>query len=174
MPTRRQRFGNGGERMYVKRVSAALAKFVPKTRGRRVLLGVVTALLLAWLMIPKLAAPYVRAKLQAMIASKVDAELRMGSLSYLPPFGVRVHDAKLIAHDRGNAGREFEVLKVARIDLRLAKLPFRKGPLVIQRVEVREPSVHLVYTDEGLLGFVTFARVRETPPNPPAAAPLPP
>src|SRR5438874_2043609 len=133
-----------------------IARFIPRSRRGRWLLGVLASLLALWLLIPGLAAPYVRGKLQAMISSKVDAELRVGSLAYLPPFGVRVRDARLIAHDRQNSGRELEVLKIARLDLRLAKLPFRKGPLVIQRVEVREPELHLVYTDEGLLGAVTF------------------
>jgi hypothetical protein len=66
------------------------------------------------------------------------------------------------------------VFKVAKLDLRLAKLPFRKGPLVIQRVEIRDPELRLVFTDEGLLGKVTFARPRESPPPPPPPTSPPP
>jgi hypothetical protein len=126
-----------------------------------------------WLLAPRLAAPYVQRKLQAMIASKVDAELRIGSLAYLPPFGVSVRDARLVAHDRTRGGQELDVLKVAKLELRLAKLPFGKGPLVIQRVKIRDPELHLVFTDEGLLGKVTFARPRESPPPPPPTEPQP-
>jgi hypothetical protein len=152
-------------------MASRISRFLPRSRRGRWLLGVLAALLLFWLLAPRLVAPYVQRKLQAMIASKVDAELRMGSLTYLPPFGVRVRDARLIAHDRTHGGQELEVFKVAKLDLRLAKLPFRKGPLVIERVEIRDPELRLVFTDEGLLGKVTFARPRESPPPPPPPPP---
>lgn len=144
-----------------------ITRCLPRSRRSRWLLGIVAGLLMFWLLAPRLAAPYVQRKLQAMIASKADGELRIGRLTYLPPFGVSVSDARLVAHDQARGGQELEVFKVAKLELRLSKLPFRKGPLVIERVEIRDPELHLVFTDEGLLGKVTFERPRESPPPPP-------
>src|SRR6478735_4530688 len=109
-------------------MASRISRFLPRSRRGRWLLGILGALLLFWLLAPRLAAPYVQRKLQSMIASKFDAELQMGSLAYLPPFGVRIRDARLIAHDRTRGGQELEVFKVAKLELRLAKLPFGKGP----------------------------------------------
>src|SRR5689334_20564114 len=95
----------------------SIRRFLPRSRRRRWLLGIVVGVGLLLLLAPRLAAPYVQAKLQAMIASKIDAELQMGSLAYVPPFGVSVRDAKLIAHDPTKGGRQFEVLKVAKLEL---------------------------------------------------------
>src|SRR5687768_9255842 len=122
-----------------------LRRFVPRRRWARWGLALLILLGMVWLVAPRLAAPYVRAKLQAMIASRFDAELRMSSLSYLPPFGVRVRDAKLVAKENGSG--EVELLKFARLDLRLAKLPFGEGPLVIERIEVQQPEMHLILTE---------------------------
>src|SRR5688572_13554037 len=135
-------------------------------------LGLVALLLLAllWLIVPRVAAPYVRGKLQAMIASRVDAELRMESLSYLPPFGVRVRGARLVAKENGAS--EVELLKFARLDLRLAKLPFGEGPLVIERIELQQPEVHLVFTEHGLVGSRALGHPQTQPQ--PAGPQLPP
>jgi hypothetical protein len=154
-------------------MASRIGRFLPRSRRGKWLLGILAGVLLLVLLTPRLAAPYEQRKLQAMIASKVDAELRMGSLSYLPPFGVSIRDARLIAHDRTKGGQELEVLKIARLELRLARIPFGTGPLVIKQVEIRDPELHLVFTDEGLLGKVTFARPRESPPPPPPTEPQP-
>src|SRR5688500_13175191 len=98
----------------------------PRRRWRRTLLRVLLTLVvltaLAWLIVPKLAAPMIERKLQAMISSRLDANLEMGPLVYLPPFGVRVSDARLVTATAED-GR-VELLKIDRLDLRLAKLPF--------------------------------------------------
>lgn len=135
-------------------------KLIPRRWWSRALLGLLLLVGLAWALAPKLAAPYVRGKLQAMIASKLSAELRMDGLTYLPPFGVRVWGARLVARDEAGSG-EFDLFKVARVDLRLAKLPFGEGPLVIERIDVQQPEMYLVLTKDGLLGSNAF----EPPPG---------
>src|SRR4051812_49146240 len=122
----------------------ALGRLIPRRRLGRIAFIILLALALLWVFGPRLAAPYVQAKLQEMIASKLSAELEMERLAYLPPFGVRVYNARLIALN--DAGGEFDVLKIARLDLRLAKLPFGEGPLVIERIDVQQPEVYLVRT----------------------------
>jgi hypothetical protein len=126
----------------------------PRRRLLRWTIVLVALLLLLSILVPRLAAPYVRGKLQKMIAAGVDAELRMDDLVYLPPFGVRVKNARLVAQDTD--GSPLELLKIARVDLKLAKLPFGDGPLVIQRIEVDGPEVHLIRTQQGLLAVHTF------------------
>ena len=143
-----------------------LRNLLPKRRWARWSVGVLLFLALVWLVAPRLAAPYVRAKLQKMVASGVAAELRMEGLTYLPPFGVRVRDARLVGRDAAS-GTEIDLLKIARLDLRLAKLPFGDGPLVIQRIDVADPQLHLILTEKGIAAAEALA------PGPQPAGPSP-
>jgi hypothetical protein len=147
-----------------------LANILPRRRWQRWVLALVALLALAWLVVPRLAEPYVRGKLQAMVADKLDAELRMGGLTYLPPFGVRVREARIVARDR-DSGTPVEMLKLARLDLRLAKLPFGEGPLVIERIEVQQPEVHLILTEGGMIGTHPAPPGGEPPANVPHLPP---
>lgn len=148
-----------------------LSQILPRRRWQRWVLGLVLVLGLAYLVVPRFAEPYVRRKLQAMVASKLDAELRVGGLTYLPPFGVRVRDARIVTREASTGGA-VELLKLARLDLRLAKLPFGEGPLVIERIEVKEPEVHLILTEGGLVGARPAARGKETEHNLPPGTKL--
>lgn len=150
----------------------SLRRLIPRRRWARVALIVLLMLGVLWIVAPRLAAPYVQAKLQAMIASKLSAKLEMDHLAYLPPFGVRVRNARLIALD--DAGGEFDLLKIARLDLRLAKLPFGEGPLVIKRIDVQEPELHLVLTERGMLGSTAFQMPPGVQTRPSHGAHLPP
>jgi hypothetical protein len=116
-----------------------------------VLSGVAVGLLiLIWQIVPMAAAPYVRAKLQAMIAEQLNAELTMGRLAYHFPYGVSVSDARLIATDP--QGAPVNLLTADRIDLKLAQHPFHSGPLVIERLEIDAPAARIVKTSQGLVG----------------------
>ena len=147
-----------------------LSKILPRRRWQWWALVAVLLLGVAYLLVPRLAAPYVRGKLQAMVASKLDAELRVGGLTYLPPFGVRVRDAHVVGRESGS-GNPVELLKFAQLDLRLAELPFGEGPLVIERIEVRQPEVHLVLTEDGVTG--TRPTTPEGEAQPPTTVALP-
>jgi hypothetical protein len=100
--------------------------------------------------VPKMATPWVRAKLQAMVSDQLNAQLSLDRLEYLFPYGVRVHNAKLVAHDP--KGRTFNLLTADDIELKLAKLPILPGPLVIERLIITSPAVHLIETEDGLVG----------------------
>src|SRR3954471_12671941 len=102
------------------------------TRKRRLLRFVVVAAtgLVALYLVATLAlAPLVRSKLQQLVADHLHATLDIGSLSYRFPYGVTVRDASFTTDPQhGN----IELLRVKRVDLSLARLPFRKGPIVIK------------------------------------------
>jgi uncharacterized protein involved in outer membrane biogenesis len=148
-------------------------RVVPRRRAHWVLLGVLLVLAAAWFVVPQLFVPMIRGKLQGMISGKLDAKLRIGRLMYAPPFGVRARDVRLIGG--AAAGAETagtELLKVRRLDLKLARSPFHKGPLVIQNITVTDPEVHLIRTGDGrLVGMHAF--VRHEPEEAPATQPTP-
>ena len=123
---------------------------LPKRRRHWVLLGVLLLLMGAWFVVPQLFVPMIRAKLQGMIAGHLDAKLHIGRLMYAPPFGVRARDVRLVGGDATGAGGT-ELLRVAKLDLKLARSPFREGPLVIQNITVHEPEVRLIRTADGRL-----------------------
>jgi hypothetical protein len=143
-----------------------IPNLVPRRRAHRVLAGALLLLVAAWFLVPQLFVPTIRSKLQGMIGGHMDARLQIGRLMYAPPFGVRARDVRLIGG--GSAGSEYaglELLKVARLDLKLARSPFHKGPLVIQNITVTNPEVHLVRTADGrLVGMHALVR-HETPPD---------
>ena len=132
----------------------------PARRRRGRLLWILTALLLlsaaTWLFGPTLATPIIRAKLQEMIASQLNAELRIGGLQYRFPYGVVVNDASLVTADP--AGGTVELITLPRLELSLARLPFGPGPLVIRTLSLDEPSIHLIHTAGGLVGRRTLVR----------------
>src|SRR5258707_238484 len=68
--------------------------------------GLVALILLLFIGAPLVARRIVRSRLQQMIASKVNAELRIGSLSYKFPFGVDVENAELVS--TGPEGQSLE------------------------------------------------------------------
>jgi hypothetical protein len=124
------------------------------SRWRRRLLVISGCLALVVILItpllPKLATPWVRAKLQSAVSDQLNAQLSFDQLEYLFPYGVRVHQAKLVANDP--RGRPFDLLTADQIELKLAKLPILPGPLVIERLIVTSPAVHLIQTEDGLVG----------------------
>ena len=132
------------------RLKDRLARLVPRTRRQRWLVAVVLLLAAAWVVVPQLFVPMIRGKLQGMISGHLDAKLHIGRLMYAPPFGVRARDVRLVS----GAGAEWpntELLKVRKLDLKLARSPFREGPLVIQNITVHDPEVHLIRTHDGRL-----------------------
>jgi hypothetical protein len=122
----------------------------PRRRRHWVLLGVLLLLVVAWFGVPQLFVPTIRAKLQGMIAGHMDARLEIGRMMYAPPWGVRARDVRLIAGDAtGQAGTE--LLKVRKLDLKLARHPFHEGPLVIENITVHDPEARVIRTPDGRL-----------------------
>ena len=148
------------------------SNLVPRRRWRRVLVATLLLLVLAYVAVPQLFVPMIRSKLEGMIGSHLDAKLHIGRLMYSPPFGVRARDVRVVsgASLPGWNG-DVELLRVAKLDLKLAHLPFRRGPLVIQNITVTEPEVHLVGTEDGrLVGMHRFVR-RDSPTGQALTAP---
>ena len=117
---------------------------------RRALVTVAVVMGLAYFVGPRLAAPFVRQQLQQMVSKNLNATLTMDGLSYQFPYGVRARNAALVTTDE--QGRPVDLLRVKELELALAELPLGKGPLVIERIIVREPSAHLIVNEHGLVG----------------------
>jgi hypothetical protein len=75
-------------------------------------------------------------KLQKTIAAKLDAQLRIGTLWYVPPLGARVTGAALV---RDGA----DVVQLGKATLQLARLPIGRGPVVIESIRLDAPVIHI-------------------------------
>jgi hypothetical protein len=105
-------------------------------------------------------APFVRHKLQQLVTDHLHARLEMAQVSYRFPYGVTVRDASFQTDDElGNV----ELLRVKQIDLDLARLPFRRGPIVIENITVRQPLVHIVRDENGTIIGSHLARRPDEP-----------
>ncbi|HEY7116492.1 MAG TPA: AsmA-like C-terminal region-containing protein [Tepidisphaeraceae bacterium] len=135
----------------------------PPRRRRRTLLWALWifagALGLLYVFGPILAAPFLRERLQRMVSVHLHARLAMGGLSYHFPYGLTVRDAALVATDEN--GRDVDLVRVKRLDLALAELPRHDRPLILERIIVHEPSVHLVMNDRGMVGGKGLVKSRD-------------
>src|SRR5947207_5710950 len=95
--------------------------------------------LVLYVAVPQIATPMLRARLQKQVSTQLNAELRMGGVYYVFPYGVRVSNAVLVGKDE--AGREVELLKIPKRKLALARLPCGEGPLVIKKLVVERPAI---------------------------------
>lgn len=123
-----------------------------KTRKRlKWIAGILLGLaLLTYFGGPWAAALLVRTRLQQMIASKLNANLTLGRLSYRFPYGVHVEDATLTMS--GPDGQGVELLRIPQLDIALARHPFHSGPLVISRLKLKEPAIHIIKSPSGISG----------------------
>src|SRR5687768_1520790 len=132
-----------------------------KWRRRLLIAGAVIfgLLLLAYLILPTVVTPLVRAQLQQIVAEKLNAELRIDRISWSLPRTVHLKGATLVA--RNADGSAVELLKVSSLKIDLRRLPTKTTPLVIQRLNLDDASIHLINTPEGWVG------ARGGPPQPP-------
>jgi len=122
----------------------------PPRRGRRWLVALasfVVLLLIGYGFVCR----YIENKLERTIAQKLDAELRIGRLYYLPPYGLRISGARLVR--KSNV-----ILNFGRTHLRLAESPFGEGPILIERFDVVSPVVRVIRTNEGFQGGPGFVK----------------
>jgi uncharacterized protein involved in outer membrane biogenesis len=134
-----------------------------KPRGRRwrsILVGIAIAAVVLFFVTPPLLRRIVRQRLQELVSDRLNARLEIGDLIYHYPYGVDLSDATLVTQTPD--GQPLTLLEIPRLRLALAKLPFGNGPLVIQRLEIAYPSIHLIRTADGLVG--SKALVRQSPP----------
>ncbi len=123
-------------------------------RKRRLLrwFGIVAVVLVgAYLCASALIAPVIGRRLQEMVASHLNAELRIGGIRYHFPYSVTLRDSALVV--KGARGETIELLKVQSVDLRLAELPSRARhrPLVIEKLILTEPSLRLIKDRTGAM-----------------------
>jgi hypothetical protein len=86
-------------------------------------------------------APYLKHRLQAMVAAHLNAELQIGSLHYRLPYSVTAYDVTLVTHDHR---APVELFNAKRINLVLAEFPRRNKPLIIKKLILNEPLVRLI------------------------------
>lgn len=141
------------------------------TRRRRILkffIGLGVLLVLACLVGPRVVAPFLRHRLEKMVADNLNARLTMDSLVYEFPYGVRAHNAALIAKDE--TGRDIDLLRVKDLELVLAKLPIGDGPLLIEKIIAKQPVGRMVLTEHGFVGSKGLIKPDEDESPEPAPA----
>src|SRR4051812_10160386 len=107
-------------------------------------------LILVYVVLPAIVTPIIRNRLQKQLSVHLDADLQMGRVYYWFPYGVTVSDAVLVTHDQ--RGEALRLLKIDKLKLSLAHLPFGEGPLVIRKLILIRPEIHLLNSEEGLVG----------------------
>jgi hypothetical protein len=113
--------------------------------------------------VPWLVQRIVRWRLAAMISTQLNASLEIGDLSYHYPYRVEVTDAVMVT--AGPEGKPLELLRVPHLSLKLARLPFRSGPLAIESILIDQPAIHLIREREGLVGRRGLAKPVPPPAN---------
>src|ERR1700733_6865250 len=107
----------------------------------------------AWLSLPIALAPLLRSKLQALVGTHLNAELRIGSLRYKFPYGVRAWNVHLVA-----ATDNAELFAADQVDLSLVNLPTHSGPLVIKKIVLQKPIIRMIHNFDGTLGGKNLLR----------------
>lgn len=123
-----------------------------RSKLRRFIWGMLITLALLYVIGPRLAAPFVRARLQKMVSQKLNAELTMADLAYRFPYGVVAKDAALVTKDAD--GKPIDLLRVKELRLSLVALPFGDGPLLIEKIAIKDPTANLIMNEDGV--FVGF------------------
>ena len=132
----------------------------PRRRWLKWTLVTFASLLAAlYLFIPLVAAPILRSKLQSLVDSQLNARLDMKRVIYVFPYGLRVQGAKLTTP--APDGNDLQLLHIPSLEISLAKLPFGEGPLLIRKLFLHDPSIHLIHTDAGLVGRQSLAKPDE-------------
>ena len=98
-------------------------------------------------------------KLSGMVADRLDAELRIKSLWYIPPVGMWVSGASLYRDEE-------RLVEIGPTKLRLARIPWFNKPLIIQSLDVDDPVIEISRTEQGLMGGPGLVKARPIPPKP--------
>lgn len=140
-------------------------------RRRRIfkfLIGLGVLLAILRLVGPRVMAPILRHRLEKMVSDSLNARLTMDRLDYEFPYGVRAHNAVLIAKDE--TGGDVDLLRVNDLELVLAKLPVGDGPLLIEKIVAKQPTGRMVLTEHGFVGSKGLVKPDEDESPEPAPA----
>lgn len=97
----------------------------------------------------------IQSKLQEMVSDHLNATLEMGRIEYDYPFGVTVYDVALVTPYQE---KPLVLVSFKQLRLQLTRLPFKRGPLQIERIDLDSPTVYLVQTMEGFVGQRNLVR----------------
>ena len=97
-----------------------------------------------------LVADVIGKRLKEMVGTNLNAALTIGRVRYHFPYGVTVTDASMVDLTMDQA--PVELFQVQQVDLQLAELPGRNKPLLIEKLILTGPSIHLIKTNRGIVG----------------------
>jgi hypothetical protein len=132
-------------------------------RWGRWVIGVLVAVGILAVAGPPLIGRFLKSKLEWMVESHLNATLDIQSIRYLPPYTLKLDHADLVTP--GPDGKPLSLFSVGHVELKLAEVPRRGKPLVIERVLIQQPEIHLIQTDDGLYGRTGLVKPRDRKPK---------
>ena len=116
-----------------------------------------------------------RAHLAAWLQKSMGAELVTDGVAYRAPYGLILYKPRIVVP--GGDGRSIELFRADKVELILSRLPHKDQILLIRRLGISSPLVHLVHTQEGWLFSAMKAKLQQqsassggsvTPPRKPS------
>lgn len=104
-------------------------------------------------------------ELREVVENNLHAQLRLGPVRYHFPMSASIENATLVALEPD--GTEQVVASVGRIDLALARLPLRDGPIRISGVTIDQPTFNLIRNVDKSFTVSDLAQRRERDPTRP-------
>ncbi len=98
----------------------------------------------------------IRDKLQAIVSGHLNADLEIGEITYQYPLGVVAEDVTLITNMPDE--EPVTIASFKTLTLSLAKTPFGDGPLVIEKIDIDQPTLHLIRKIDGYAGVQKLIR----------------
>jgi len=93
-------------------------------------------------LVPPVSHLVIRRQLQILVAEKLGADLTIGSIEYEYPFGLILGDTVIANHNQN--GQETERITIPRLAVTLAHSPRDNGPLVVERLMISDPQIHII------------------------------
>jgi hypothetical protein len=129
---------------------------------RRILVGVILAALVFCAVGPLVLHIVIRRQLQTLVASKLDAHLDVGSVEYVYPYGLVL--TNLVMTSQNQEGQLPRTITIPRLELLLAHSPLSDGPLVVDKLKISDPQIHIIRTGNEQAG-------QASPETPASSAP---
>jgi hypothetical protein len=149
--------------------SSAEVQRPPRRRFRwlkRIAIALCVLLVVAYFTYTPIISAIIGRTLKEAVSSRMHAQLQYDSLTYLFPFQVRIKNVEFES-DRSLGNQD--LLTIETLDLRLAKFPVPRTPVVIQNLELHSPAFHVIRGESGIVGESGLDRsdeeMREHPPQ---------
>jgi hypothetical protein len=138
-----------------------------RRRWAKITAAIVLLLVVMLLLAPFAARAIVRAKLQAALSDDLNAQVHLDAVGFWPPYQFSARGLRIAAPD--SAGKSVELFNAEQIRISLAQSPWSDGPVVIERLDLKSPNVHLIRTAQGIVG----RRFHQPPATPTTVATQP-